>query len=151
MKIIALTLTALLALFMQNCKENIESEGDTALVKIEILNLSDKKVRIMLFHSNQSIFKDANINSLDSVILDEGFIHPAPGPITYKLTLSSIDSAQIIFADGKKLIQTYFKENYLDTINNLLRRDDYKTFESQNPSFARLQFTLNQSDYLRAK
>jgi hypothetical protein len=77
-------------------------------------------------------------------------LHPAPGGPTYSLT-NSIDSAIIEFNDGKKLIQTVSSRGNSDTINNILIDIFYKNFESINPDFVRKQFTIKNSDYIRAK
>jgi len=132
------------------CKGMEEELGKTVKVKIEVKNNSTKNLKIILFTPNDSLFKLVNINSLDSVIVEEGFLRPAPTGPTYYLT-SSIDSAIIEFSDGKILLQTSGSRGNNDLINNILLDINYKYYETTNPEFTRKQFTITESDYLRAK
>jgi hypothetical protein len=145
--------SALFVLFFSSilfgCKE-VEEKGKSVSVKIEVKNSSTKNLRVLLFFPNNSLFKDLNINSLDSIIVEEGFLHPAPDGPSYYLT-NGVDSAEIIFSDGRKLIQTFYERGNNDTVNNILQDLRYKYFESFNPDFTRKQFTITEDDYNRAK
>lgn len=134
----------------QGCRKNQEESGKSVLVKLEIKNASSRKVFISLFDRNNTLFKNVEISSLDSMIVEEGFLHPAPAGPNYSLT-NSLDSAIIEFSDGKKLIQTARSRGNNDNINNVLIDIFYKNFESLKPEFVRKQFTITESDYLRAK
>jgi hypothetical protein len=139
---------ALCSLF--GCKKTEEENGKSILIKFEVKNNTSYDLKISLFRSNDSLFKDVQIAALDSLIIDEGFLHPAPGGLSYNIT-NSIDSGIIEFNDGKKLIQTVGSRGRNDTINNILLDRFYKNFESTNPDIVRKQFTIKNSDYLRAK
>lgn len=132
------------------CNKTEEENGKSIYIKFEVKNSTSNDLKLTLFRSNDSLFKDVKIAALDSLILDEGFLHPAPGGPTYSLT-NSIDSAIIEFKDGKKLIQTVGSRGRNDTINNILFDSYYKNFESINSDFVRKQFTIKNSDYLRAE
>ncbi len=132
------------------CNKTEEENGKSIFIKFEIKNSTSNSLKLTLFRSNDSLFKHVEIFASDSLIIDEGFLHPAPGGSSFNLT-NSIDSAIIEFDDGKKLIQTYGSRGNNDTINNILLDRYYKNFESTNPDFVRKQFTIKNSDYLRAK
>lgn len=143
-------LVVLIIYSLIGCKKNEEENGKSIFIKFEVKNSTSNNLRLTLFRSNDSLFKNIEISASDSLIIDEGFLHPAPGGPTYSLT-NSIDSAIIEFNDGKKLIQTVGSRGKNDTINNILIDNFYKNFESTNPDFVRKQFTIKNSDYLRAK
>ncbi len=147
-----LKIISLIAMLSINysCDENIEASGISTLVKLEVRNNAKKNVTIDFYYSNRTLFKKVLINSQDSIVVEEGYLRPAPTGPEYSLT-HSLDSAIIVFEDGKVLTQTFFDRGNNDTINNILISSNYKSFESFNPTFARLQFTLTQADYLRAK
>lgn len=143
-------LVVLIIYSLIGCKKIEEENGKSIFIKFEVKNSTSNNLRLTLFRSNDSLFKNIEISASDSLIIDEGFLHPAPGGPTYSLT-NSIDSAIIEFNDGKKLIQTVGSRGKNDTINNILLDNFYKNFESTNPDFVRKQFTIKNSDYLRAK
>lgn len=143
-------LVVLIICSLIGCKKIEEENGKSIIIKFEVKNSTSNNLRITLFRSNDSLFKNIEIFASDSMIIDEGFLHPAPGGPTYSLT-NSIDSAIIEFNDGKKLIQTVGSRGRNDTINNILLDRYYKNFESTNPDFVRKQFIIKNSDYLRAK
>jgi hypothetical protein len=134
----------------QGCKDETEEIGKTGKVKIELKNSSTKDANVLLFYPDNSMFKDLYIKSNDSVIAEEGFLRPAPTGPTYNLTVN-LDSAVIIFSDGKKLVQTFGARGNNDSINNILQDLRFKYFESKNPEFTRKQFTITEADYQRAK
>ncbi len=143
--IIILTILSLIG-----CEGTEEENGESVFIKFEIKNSTSNNIKLSLFRRNDSLFKYVEIFASDSLIVDEGYLHPAPGGSSYKLT-NSLDSAIIEFNDGKKLIQTVGSRGRNDTINNILLDRFYKNFESTNPDFVRKQFTIKNSDYLRAK
>lgn len=143
-------LVVLIIYSLIGCEKIEEENGKSIIIKFEVKNSTSNNLRLTLFRSNDSLFKNIEIFASDSLIIDEGFLHPAPGGPTYSLT-NSIDSAIIEFNDGKKLIQTVGSRGKNDTINNILLDIFYKNFESTNPDFVRKQFTIKNSDYLRAK
>ena len=147
MKYLIIILTILSQL---GCKKIEEENGKSIFIKFEVKNNTSNSLILTLFRSNDSLFKSIEVFASDSLIIDEVFLHPAPGGPTYKLT-NSLDSAILEFNDGKKLIQTVGSRGRNDTINNLLLDRYYKNFESTNPDFVRKQFTITNSDYLRAK
>lgn len=132
------------------CKKLEEENGNSIRLQFEVKNSSDYNLRLKLYSSNDSLFKNVEILTSDSLIADEGFLHPAPGGPTYHLT-NSLDSAIIEFNDGKKLIQTRGSRGNNDTINNILLNKYYKNFESINSDFSKKQFTIYNNDYLRAQ
>lgn len=132
------------------CRKIEEEKGNSIFIKFEVKNLTSKDLKLLLFRSNDSLFKNVQIIAGDSMIIDEGFLHPAPGGPTYYLT-SSLDSAVVEFSDGKKLIQTAGERGNNDTINNMLIDIYYKIFEQFNTEIVRKQFVVNENDYLRAK
>lgn len=132
------------------CEEIEEENGKSIFIKFEVKNSTSNNIKLTLYRSDDSLFKQVEILASDSIIVDEGYLHPAPGGPTYSLT-NSLDSAIIEFYDGKKLIQTVGSMGRNDTINNILLDRYYNNFESTNPDFVRKQFTIKNSDYLRAK
>lgn len=132
------------------CKKIEEENGKSIFIKFEVKNNSSYNLKLSLFRSNDSLFKNIEIFASDSLIIDEGFLHPAPGGPTYNIT-NSIDSVIIEFADGKKIIQTVGSRGNNDTINNILLDRYYINLETTNPVFVKKQFTISNSDYLRAK
>lgn len=139
-----------LSIIMFGCKKIKEEQGKTVLVKFEVKNTSTKNLKIFLFKPNDSLFKLIDINAGDSVFADEGFLRPAPTGPTYHLT-NILDSAVILFSDGKMLIQTSRNGSNIDTINNIHLSRNYQYFNEKNPDFSRQQFTITENDYLRAK
>ena len=132
------------------CKKIEEENGKSIFMKFEVKNVSSYNLKLSLFRSNDSLFKNIEIFASDSLIIDEGFLHPAPGGPTYNIT-NSIDSAVIEFADGKKLIQTVGSRGNNDTTNNILFDRYYRNLETTKSDFVKKQFTISNSDYLRAK
>jgi hypothetical protein len=144
-------LVFMLALYsLLGCNKTEEENGKSIYIKFEVKNSTSNDLKLTFFRSNDSIFKYIQIKTLESLIIDEGFLHPAPGGPSYNMT-NSIDSAIIEFNDGKKLIQTAGSRGKNDTINNILLDRYYTNYESINPDFVRKQFTIKNSDYLRAK
>lgn len=132
------------------CQKIEEEKGKSIFIKFEVKNLTSKDLKLMLFRSNDSLYKKVQIIAGDSMITDEGFLHPAPGGPTYSLT-SSLDSAIIKFSDGKTLIQTAGERGINDTINNILVDIHYRIYEHFNSENVRQQFIINESDYMRSK
>lgn len=128
------------------CNEE-EPKYSVVRVTFEIRNLSSQDVELFLYNRVNQLKINESIASMDSAIVEEGFIHPAPGGPTYLLTTSNLDSAVIAFEDGKKLVQTRPSREKNDTINNILFDSSYVIYDEEG----RLQYTLTQEDYERAK
>jgi hypothetical protein len=148
MKTLLIIITALFV--VQGCKEETEGLGKTWTIYFEVTNKSTKDARIMLYKTNNELFRDTLIKSSDSAIVDQGFLHPAPDGPTYQLT-RTLDSAEIIFSDGRKLIQTSGLRGNNDFVNNILLGINYTNYEVQNTDIVRDQFVLTEDDYLRAQ
>ena len=131
------------------CACNKENPEQSSRVRLEIRNLSSQDVELFLYDRVNELAINESIASMDSAIVEEGFIHPAPGGPTYLLTSSNLDSAVIVFDDGKKLVQTSYARSSYDSINNILHPTFYKGFIDE--SATRLQFTISNSDYDRAE
>jgi len=129
------------------CACNKENPEQSSRVRLEIRNLSSQDVELFLYNRVNQLKINESIASMDSAIVEEGFIHPAPGGPTYLLTTSNLDSAVIAFEDGKKLVQTRPSREKNDTINNILFDSSYVIYDEEG----RLQYTLTQEDYERAK
>ncbi len=143
-------LAVLIIYSLIGCNKNEEENGKSIFIKFEVKNSTSNNITLTLFRSNDSLFKNVEIIASDSLIVDEGYLHSAPGGSSYKLT-NSLDSAIIEFSDGKKLIQTVGSRGNNDTINNILLVKYYKNIESRNTDFIKKQFTINNNDYLRAQ
>lgn len=132
------------------CKKIDKEVGKSSKIKFEVKNNSTKDCKIFLYYNNDSLYKMIEIKYLDSHIVDEGILGPAPYGPTYSLT-NSLDSSIIEFSDGKKLTQKFYERGNNDEINNILSSIYYKNYEYLNPNFVRKQFVIYESDYLRAK
>jgi hypothetical protein len=146
MKQILILFSALIIIF-SSCKgedEDVKSMNFRFIVK----NESFKNITIYFYYPNNNLYKQISISSNDSAIVDEGNISPVGGS-TFSLT-NSLDSAIILFADGKKLIQTFYERGNNDTINNVLSSLHYKSL-TPNESIKNQLFILTENDYLRAK
>ena len=87
---------------------------------------------------------------MDSILVDEGNIDPVGG-CSYHLT-NSIDSAEILFSDDKKLMQICCERGINDTINNILTPVFYKGMVNRpKETMSKMMFTITEADHLRAK
>ncbi|MHB1277076.1 MAG: hypothetical protein ACYC1Q_01610 [Bacteroidia bacterium] len=141
-------LTFLVAILFIACEENIEDNGPSIKTAFEVKNGTSKDIEISLYKPDNLLFISRNISAGDSSIMDEGFLHPAPNGPSYSLT-NSLDSAVILFDDGKKLTQCFFNRGVKDTVNNVLSDRFYQSFEEQGR--IRKQFILTEQDYQRAQ
>jgi hypothetical protein len=142
-----LIISAFLSIIIQSCEDedrNVKSMNFRFFVKNESL----RNLTIYFYYPNNDLYKQISISSNDSTIVDEGNISPVGGS-TFSLT-NSLDSAIILFADGKKLIQTFYERGNNDTINNVLSSMHYKSL-TPNESIKNQLFILTENDYLRAK
>lgn len=138
----------LLTLPFLACEEIIEDNGPSVPVALEFKNSTSKGAEIKLYRPDNALFMSGNIAAGDSSLLDEGYLHPAPNGPSYSLT-NSLDSAVILFDDGKKLTQTFFNRGVMDTVNNVLSDRFYQSIEEQGR--IRKQFILTELDYQRAQ
>lgn len=135
------------AVLFSSCGD--EEIAQSTKVKFEILNLSTQNVELFIYGRNNQLEISESIRFMDSTIVEEGFIHPAPDGPDYKLTTSRLDSAVIVFADDRKLTQTAFSRGNNDAVNNILIESHYIINNEQDIS--RFQFTISLADYERAK
>ncbi len=136
----------IICFLFSNCDET--DKGNLVNYKFYIKNETGKSFSLSLFKQNNSLFSSTSIN-IDSIeLLDEGFLDPG-FDIQFSLT-KDLDSAEFIFSDGKKLVQTYFNRGINDTINNVLSSSYFKMSNS-NEITKTFFFTLSENDYLRAK
>jgi hypothetical protein len=143
-----LSVLLLISFSLLSCR-NEEVTVALSSIKIELKNASSQNTRFLFFDFDGSVYKEALINSGDSIIIEEGVINPAPDGPTYSITMA-LDSAQIIFPNMKKLIQTKGENRtFRDTVNSVLHETYYKRYSEGN--FTRMQFTLTEEDYLRAQ
>jgi hypothetical protein len=143
-----IVISVIIVFFAFSCKEIEEENGPSIKVVFEFKNNSSKNVEIKLYKPDNFLLISKSVTPSDSALLDEGFLHPAPNGPTYRLT-NNLDSAELIFSDGKRLVQTMGSRGITDTINNILSDRFYKSIPELGRT--RMQFTLTEQDYLRAK
>ena len=136
----------LLSLLVSSCHET--DSGNSIYHEYWLKNESGKTVTLYLYKKDSSLF--SSIVALDSSLhlIDKGENDPGFG-MQYYIT-NRLDSAQFIFSDGKKLVQTYLEKGLNDTINNVLAEAFYKP-ASTTENKRVLVFTLTPSDYNRSK
>ena len=135
----------LFLLFNFACEKD-KNETPLKEIKFEVKNNSSLGFRIEFYYPNNSKFSETNISPSYSIVIDSGYIYPAPDGPSYKITYL-VDSATITFSDGKKLY--YTKNPNKPETNNPLLISSYYIQEFQ--SYYLNTFTITTEDYNKAK
>lgn len=145
-----LLLQATLLICLNCCKDKEDSEFNPRYITFEVKNESGNQASIHLFKSDNSKFKSITLDTGQVLTIDSGVILRAPSSPTYHITSSKIDSAVIVFADKKTLIQTCCFKTNNDTINNILSTEFYQVVKMKEDEY-KSTFLLTKADYLRAR